>query len=236
MYGVVYKITFTGTDKVYIGQAKDPGIRFTKHLFSLRKGTASDKMLEAYKTYGEPAMEVLCSATSMSELNSLEKEAIEIYDSVNNGFNTQNYINSAWIGVAGELNGNSKYSNSDIIEIVRYVLANPKMQIRQIAKQLEIGVVFLEELVSGKKHKWLAEAYPKEHSELISLKGTRSKAFTAANMGIVYPTIYSPEGTAYNVTAVRAFAREHNLNNTSLCNVLNGKQKQHKGWSLTKPT
>lgn len=235
MYGVVYKLTFTGTDKVYIGQAKDPGIRFTKHLLSLRKGTASDKMLEAFRTYGEPTMDILCSADSLAELNSLEREAIEIYDSVNNGFNTQNYINSAWTGVSGELNGNAKYSNSDIIEIVRFVLANPKMQIRQVAKYLDIGVVFLEELVSGKKHKWLAEAYPKEYAELISLKGTRSKAVTAADRGIVYPTIYSPEGIPHNVTAVRAFAREHGLNNTSLCSVLNGKQKQHKGWSLTKP-
>jgi len=232
MYGAIYKLFFTGTNKVYIGQAKDPKIRLAKHLLSLRSGTASIKLLEAYKAYGEPDMEILCYAESMSELNSLEKEAIEIYDSVSNGFNTQGYVNSAWTGVVGERNGNSKYSNSDIIEIVKYILQNPKTPIRQVAKTLGVGVVFLEELVSGKRHKWLADTNPKEHSELMALKGTRSKAYTAKDMGIIYPTIYSPNGVPYNVTGVRSFAREHGLNNTCLCSVLNGKQKQHKGWSL----
>lgn len=52
----------------------------------------------------------------------------------------------------------------------------------------------------------------------------------------LYPKIKDPEGNIYTVDSVRGFAREHELNNTCLCAVLNGKQKQHKGWSLVQNT
>lgn len=45
-------------------------------------------------------------------------------------------------------------------------------------------------------------------------------------------TIKSPSGEIYNSSNVAEFSRNHNLNPSCLCNVINGKRKSHKGWTL----
>lgn len=232
--GIIYKIYFQGTNGVYIGQTIDFNRRKRVHLNMLRKGVGAKKLQDAFNTYGNPLFEVLLdNLTSQQELDQAENDAIEIYDSYNNGFNTQRFSRAGFSACYGELNGNSKFSNAEIVEFMRHMLDNPTTRLKTAADMFGMSFGTADEICRGIKHKWLAQAYPIEHSKLLALVGTRSKAVTAKDLGIVYPPIQAPDGTIYEVTAVRQFAREHGLNNTSLCKVLNGKQKSHKGWTLT---
>ena len=47
-----------------------------------------------------------------------------------------------------------------------------------------------------------------------------------------YPKILSPDGIEYEITHLSDFAKEHGLHQGNMSQVLNGKRKQHKGWSL----
>lgn len=194
-------------------------------------------MQEAYEKYGAPTYEIILDGlTSQKELDAAENEAIELYDSCRNGFNTHEKSRAGFTACYGELNGNSKFTNAEIVEFMHFMLNNKDIRVREAADLFGMSYVTADEICRGIKHKWLAEAYPEDHKNLLAIVGTRSKVVSAKERGIEYPTIYSPEGVPYQVTALRAFAREHNLNSTSLCSVLHGKQKSHKGWTLVGPT
>ena len=47
-----------------------------------------------------------------------------------------------------------------------------------------------------------------------------------------HATLLSPDGTKYDIFNVRKFCREHNLNPPSIFEVLSGKRKSHKGWTV----
>ncbi|AIT13686.1 hypothetical protein BJD52_gp11 [Salmonella phage BP12B] len=47
-----------------------------------------------------------------------------------------------------------------------------------------------------------------------------------------HATLISPEGIRFDVFNVRKFCREHNLNPPSIFEVLSGKRKSHKGWTI----
>ena len=231
--GYIYKLSFCGTNQVYIGQTINPHIRFTKHLNLLKKNRGSKKLQEAYEKYGIPTYEIILDGlTSQKELDAAEDEAIELYNSCHNGFNTHEKSRAGFAACYGELNGNSKFTNAEIVEFMRFMLDNRDIRLREAADLFSMSYVTADEICRGIKHKWLSEAYPEEHKDLLAIVGTRSKGRSAEELGIKYPTIYSPEGVSYQVTALREFARTHNLNNTCLCSVLHGKQKSHKGWSL----
>jgi predicted GIY-YIG superfamily endonuclease len=83
----IYKLNFNGTSKVYIGKGTDVLGRYSSHKRQLLQGTHTRKMMEAYHTYGMPSLEVVLECPK-EELNATEDEVIEIYNAVNNGFNT----------------------------------------------------------------------------------------------------------------------------------------------------
>lgn len=233
---VIYCINFSNTDKVYIGQTINFNRRRSVHLNTLKGGYGSKKLQEAFELYGEPSFKILLdNINTQEELNTLETEAIEIYDSCNNGFNTHDKSRAGFTACWGDLNGNSKFSNDEIIEFMFLAINNPKLRLKQLADCFEMSFTTADEICRGVKHKWLSSAFPDEHAQLLSLVGTRSKAVTAEDRGIVYPPIFSPEGIKYEVKALREFARKYNLSNASLSKVLHGTQKIHKGWSLTNP-
>ena len=54
----------------------------------------------------------------------------------------------------------------------------------------------------------------------------------AATRNIVRPGFVGPDGTVYrNVTNLRAFSREHGLNNSMMSEMARGGRRQHKGWT-----
>ncbi|HDZ9878354.1 TPA: HNH endonuclease [Escherichia coli] len=47
-----------------------------------------------------------------------------------------------------------------------------------------------------------------------------------------HATLLSPDGIKYDIFNVRKFCREHGLNPPSVFEVLSGKRKSHKGWTI----
>lgn len=225
----IYKLSFNGTNKVYIGQSTNIRLRYNMHKTSLKNNKSSKKLQEAYTLFGMPILEILIEC-DVEELNELEKEAIILYDSVNNGFNTFDDATHRSI-LHGELAGNSKYSNELIIEVFNYLVEN-KLTHREIIDITGISRGALADISSGVSHKWLKDLYPEEYDILIQLKGTIRKS----NKNIkntTYPLVLSPDNIIYSITpSLRGFCRQHNLNHGGLGEVLRGHKKEYKGWKI----
>ncbi len=223
----IYKLNFTGTDKVYIGKGKSIEGRLCDHLRNLRNKEHSKKMNSAYAEFGMPTLEVLCECLE-SELNEFENETIEIYDSVDNGFNTLYCAEDMPTGgPSGDLNGKSKYSNSKIIEVFNLLVS--RLSLKEVVTLTNVSYDVVSDVSSGVRHSWLAEEFPEKYATMLSYVGNRR---LASMRGVVYLKLLSPVGIVYTVENIRAFAREHELSASALCSVLNGKHIQHKGWKL----
>lgn len=225
----IYLLRFTGTDKVYVGQSLRIEERFTKHKNRLKNGLANHKLLEAYNQFGLPSLEIILECNENDDLDILENEAIQIFNSVENGFNINTKASGGGSGLQGELHGNSKYNPNTIKTVFKKLLLNIPFKIISESTGVEISTI--RDISKGKSHKWLAKIYPEEYELLNSLKYTRTYN-SAEHKGIIYPEIKDYAGNIYFVKNVSSFAKEHGLNKSHLCGVLNGKRKTHKGWHL----
>lgn len=227
----IYLLKFSGTDQVYIGQSVNIEYRYKKHIQALKRGTANYKLQKEYSYRGIPILEVLleCSA---DELNGNENEAIQIYDSVSNGFNIAEFAD---IHAEGEKNPASKYSEQKIEEVF-HLLLDLDNRYKDIEEKTGVSLSTVRHIANLESHTWLAIKYPEKYELLKSYKGLARQQATnsAASRGIEYPSIVSPSGIEYTVTNVTAFARVHNLDPSSLTKVLNRRPKynSHKGWKL----
>lgn len=227
----IYRLCFDGTNSVYIGQSTDIYLRYNIHKTNLRANKSSKKLQDAYAKYGMPTLDILVECSEQS-LNGLESEAIEIFDSVVNGFNTidgSTYRSE----LRGELAGNAKYSNELIEEVFMYLIEN-KLTHREITEITGVGRGAISDISAGFTHRWLQEKYPEMYLDLLALKGyaRKSSKNTAEAHNKVYPIITSPEGIDFKVNSLRGFCREHNLNHGSLGEVLRGHKAQYKGWKI----
>ncbi len=177
----IYILKFKGTDKVYIGMSDNIERRWSGHKYSLTKGKCSEKLLQAFTTYGEPTLEILCEC-SKSELDSLEKEAIQIYDSITNGFNSRDGgAVGAGISISGEGNGRSKYTNEQIEECFK-LLCTTDMTHKEISEQTKVSAQAISHISCGSGHKWLATKYPVEHHNLINRNRPAHKQFNITSI------------------------------------------------------
>ena len=223
----IYLLRFN-TDLVYIGQSKDIRRRYTTHCTMLSKGThVNTKMLIAYTQYGKPTLEILCECPE-SELNALEAEAIEIFDSINKGLNISN-AGGDFPVLKGEDNPSSKYSNEFIISLVKYLIQNKERPLKVLAQEFGIHYSTVKNISNGTSHVWLKEVIPHEYAELLSIKGKRI-VNTIGGKGISRIAV-SPEGIEYIVTNMSAFCKEHNLNSGAFGEVMRKLTNQHKGWT-----
>ncbi len=226
----IYKLNFKGTDKVYIGQSKNIESRFNSHISALRAGYSTKKLLEAYNSFGTPTIEILCECR-IEELNDFENETIEIYNAVDNGFNAS-YTAGNYPPNPGQLNSQSIYDNSKIIEVFLLLIQNIPCEI--ISNKTGVKISTIHSISSCHNHKWLATKYPEEYNILLNRKGrnTADEVLSAKARGIIYPEIVSPDGISYSITNLNKFARDHNLNVGNLRSVLIKERHTHKGWHL----
>lgn len=219
----IYKLNFTGTDKTYVGQSINIERRFKEHIVSLKKGFANCKLLNAFIHYGTPTIEILCECSAL-ELNKLEDEAIEIFNSVDNGFNL---LFNATTAVHGEKNPNSKYSNEEIICVFNLLL-DPKIPFKEISKITGVHYNTIAQIAALNTHNWLQEKFPQKYIALIKAKNMRQKG-----MHVLYPLIKDPSKVVYSITSsITTFAKEHNLGISGLSKLLKGKGITHRGWTL----
>lgn len=229
----IYKLIFKGTSKVYIGKGIDIEHRWANHKFKFINNTHTKKMTEAFVLYGMPYIEVLLEC-SPEDLNDNENEAIDIYNSVINGFNTLSTAEDTPDGSStpGELHGMSKHSNKEIIEAFNLLL-NPLNTLKYISNKLNISYRIIAHISNGDSHTWLKSIYPSEYEVLLSLKGNRfSLSNSAIGRNLDYPSIISPQGIEYKIEHLTNFAKEHSLDASTLSKVLRKRNKTHKGWKL----
>jgi predicted GIY-YIG superfamily endonuclease len=218
----IYILRFKNTSKVYIGQSTNLELRAVQHKSLFRAGNASQKMQEAFNTYGLPSMEVLVECEAQ-ELDALEYEAISLYDSVNNGFNTRKSAGGG-SNLWGELNGRSKYTNTQIIDAFFLLLQSPKLTYPKIFSMTGVPRPTLVDISNGTGHKWLGSMFPDEYTLLLSYRHKRNTRF--------YPKIMSPTGEIHTVEHLSNFCKKHGLDTGNLSKVLTGKKKQYLGWQV----
>jgi hypothetical protein len=188
-------------------------------------------MQKAFISFGLPTLEILCECTR-DMLNINEAEAFSIFDAINNGFNIAKEPD---IHLEGPLNGAAKYTREEVIEVFNLLL---DVNNRYIDISLDIGVSAstVRHIANLESHTWLSVEFPEKYANMISLGGiTRQSAGSSAkSKGIIYPPILSPEGLEYIVENAAEFAREHDLDSSSLVKVLKRRPKYntHKGWKL----
>jgi group I intron endonuclease len=225
----IYLLRFTGTEKVYVGQSLRIEERFTKHKNKLTNGTANYKLQEAYKEYGMPILEILLPCSVEDNLDILEDEAIIIFDAVNNGFNINSKAGGGGSGLQGTAHPRSKYSEQQILLVFKYLLEDIPFKI--ISEKTAVEVSTIRDISKGKSHTWIANKYPEDYACLKNMKYSRTYN-SAEYKNIVYPNILSPDNIVYKISNVSKFAKEHGLNKSHLCGVLNKVRKSHLGWKL----
>ncbi len=204
----IYKLDFPGTEKVYIGQAKDIIKRIKEHLYTFKNNTASKKLQQAYNTYGEPSYTILCECT-IEELNATENEAIDIFNSCDNGFNTFRLEGGSIRAQGGLTHSNSKYTKREILKIFS-LLYRTTIPYTKIATRTNLSKYLVHNIASGLHHLWLKAEYPDQFKLMLDNKLLRNKQNkkNLASMGNSTPTLYGPNGIIYeNITNIAELCR-----------------------------
>lgn len=225
----IYKLVFNGTDKVYIGQSVDIERRFSAHLLSFKKRTASTKLLKAYQEYGIPKI-VFVALCNKEYLNIYENILIKLYSSYINGFNGLEHAEDLPNRHTNN-NGSSLliFTKKQVLDAFSIFINNPILSMKEISDKANISIGMVAAMIEGRNYIWLADIDPINYSKYISNRGHGN---SAQSKGIVYPDILSPDNIVYTVTNRSAFAKEHNLDCGALGRVLRKVAKSHKGWKL----
>lgn len=228
----IYKLSFPGYSKCYIGQSVNIEQRFSNHIYRLKNNTHNYKVQEVYTNHGLPTLEIILEC-SPEELNDAEKDAINIYDSINNGLNISNEPN---IFQCGEHNGYSKNSNQKIREVF-HLLLDLSNSYKEIEKITGVSISTIRHISNCEAHLWLEQEFPKEYIIMKSYRGTlrQSASNSAKKLGITYPKVINPiSEEVCEIANANAFARAHNLDPSYFIKLLNGKALSCKGWKVLK--
>lgn len=167
----IYLLKFSGTHKVYVGKSTNIEKRYQTHLESRGNRTAAKKLLAAFDAYGRPSLEVLLECGE-SELQENENLAIEIFNCVSNGFNTQTESYSR-PSLAGENAPGATISNQTVKEIFFQLLADVALTQEDIANKFNVSKNIVKDISAGISHTWLKKDYPAEYAQLQELNKTR---------------------------------------------------------------
>lgn len=98
-----------------------------------------------------------------------------------------------------------------------------------IAKTENVHVSVVEKITYGTSCLFLKDMFPEEYNIMLDKNGNRR---VLAARKDPYPNIKDPSGNIYKIDNARAFCREHNLSQSSISQLLLGRTKQYKGWTL----
>jgi group I intron endonuclease len=199
----IYRLIFKNTDKCYVGQTTSLETRLKSHIAIIKSGKGAVKLSSAFKDFGTPELEVLLECLK-EDLDKYETEAIEIFNAVDNGFNTlRTGEEMPRPDNSGENNGSSKHTNEEVKKLFLDIYSMLDKRPIEISKVLNIPITLVSVIINGINHTW-----------------------------IEYPIILSPNNEEHTVTNIRQFAMLNNLERGCLNRLLNGKAKSHKGWKL----
>ncbi len=241
----IYKLSFEGTDKVYIGQSIDIERRYSEHKRLAKLGKMAKKLQEAYNLYGLPAMEILAEC-EVSELNDLETEGISIFNSYTAGFNGVERADDMPT-LQGTEAPNAKLTKEQILLAIDS-LGNSAISVTLASEISGVPTYTIQRILRGAAHLWVFKEYPNIFTNAINNAASREKLHhkakgeanklsgsilqSAKAKGITYPKVISSTGDIFNVDCVAEFVRVNNLNYGNFYRVLTGERKTHKGWKL----
>lgn len=226
MISGIYLLKFDNTTKVYVGQSVDIHRRFRDHLNSMNKGYASIKLLEAYKIYGTPKLEILLELPT-NELNDAETSAIEIYNSIADGFNTVAVTTSTY-SLDEDVCGAYKHPKTTYIEIAR-LLATTNLTNEEIASRCDSTRGIVAGISSQTSNLWLKTVCPEYYTKI-----TEKSKFTKGSigsMGKVY-TLIGPNNEIELVDNASKFCKKYKLDNGNVSKLFSKTIKYYKGWRL----
>lgn len=222
----IYCLQFEGTDKVYIGQSINIERRIIEHKYYLSKKLAPKKLQEAYDLYGKPSTEVLVEC-DVQDLNNLETEAISIYNSFYNGFNSIKSPNNM------QQYGLKVSPNIDnIILAFQHMLDKPEDTLVKISLLYNVSRTCLAGIKNLNRYAWLKDIFGDLYTRYINSPTILSNRHSIKALGISHPPIQSPSGEVFQVDNIKAFAETHGLDRSNIGKVLRGKKPQYKGWKL----
>jgi predicted GIY-YIG superfamily endonuclease len=226
----IYVLYFECDDEqYYIGKSIDIQTRYKNHCSELKNNRHINKtMQKAYLLHGLPTVMPLEEVLDLEYQNIREITWIKELDTYTNGMNGT--IGGDGTGCGAD-SPRSLYPRETYIEILQQ-LANTTKNTVIISQELFVSKMVVQSISrGGGNHAWLAIEFPELYAKMLLKKGTRLRSFW--NRPIKqYPIIKSPEGILFNISNIRKFARDNNLHQSHLGNVLRGIVKSHKGWTL----
>jgi hypothetical protein len=243
----IYILKFKGTDQVYVGQSIHIEDRYKEHLTKLKHSKGSRRLQSAYDIYGIPELQIVLECPQ-EDLDACESEAINIYDSFNNGLNSvaTSEETPKWRNLLkGEENPSAIYENKDILKVVK-LMCDPTNTLVAISEITGVNYATVRKISQGVQHTWIKEEFPDLWDRMTAAKPERmklieearwlnnQKLFNAKAQGIEYPKVISPDGTVYEIENLSDFCRKHNLQRTNFRNVLKGKRISCLGWKVFK--
>ncbi len=233
----IYRLLFSD-GSFYVGRSSNIEKRFNTHKCDLKQGKSNKKLIAKYIELGEPThweLLELCDSSQNSSINEIywikQLNAIELGLNVSLGGEDILY---------GEDNPSSKYSNEQIFKVLEALVSG--IQLKEIAKKLNISYSVVSDISAGNNHIWLSDKHPELYQQMLDQRSIR-KQNSLNNLANrvefkplleTWPNLVSPEGILFTIgTTLSAFAKEHKLNLGNLSSVVNGRRKSCQGWKLS---
>ena len=255
--GKIYCAHCIFTGKKYIGQTikNNFNLRIAEHFASANKNNRKGKFQKALKKYGRNGfIWGIIEECDLIELNNREIYWIAEYKTVENGYNLspgggqppeyfcKEYLVETPDGERQTIQNLSQYCRNNDLNIghLHETLCGKRVQhkgyrlIPRTENEIEKYEIQRKNVYENRKRGLVKEEngmFGKNHKNETKEKMLKRKRELFAK---TYHLV-SPEGKEIIVkTTLREFCREYELERKSLTNVIKGKAKQHKGWTVPK--
>lgn len=219
---VIYVITCLPNGKIYVGQTVNAQRRWRQHSQALNRGCHSNKHLQdTWRHYGPKAFtfEVLEFVEEQS-LTEREQYWIDtLHPFGERGFNV-NPIAESPPSNKGMIFGAEIRHNMSLAQKGRIVSAETREKMR---------VIFTGRVLGPRSSKNRANisagltGVPKTPEHIEKMAAAKRKAYI----------LTTPENCEIQIVGLRRFCRDHNLDESALIKVAQGKQSTHKGWKCS---
>ena len=222
----IYALYWWEQDLVYVGLSQCVHRRRAEHFRLMKLGLHSNyRVQESYDRYGYPDF-IILEKCSIENLPAEEVRWVNEFEAL--GSRGLCIVEPGIVGF-GPASNSAKYTKLQILVVFR-LLYTTSISYPEIEAITKVSASTVSDIARGKSHLWLAEAYKFQYKRI-------KPRISGANMlRTVTSYLVSPNGNILECVNIRAFAKEHNLHNTCLGDVIRGSRKSHKGWKLAELT
>lgn len=233
----IYFIKNIVNNKVYIGSSKDIHKRINSHKLNLFKNKHHSKKLQkSYNKYGKDSFIFdILEICDNQNLEIKEKEWIIYFDSYKNGYNSTDEVGSPWRGKKQPINVKKLQKCKTVKMIDPNGNVVESYSIRSFADFYKISRHSVIKVLNGKFYH--CRGYRKYDKKLIGSifnfkkhKKTLIEKNCHPKNKILKFKLINPEGKIFTGYNLLSFAKKHNLPNSSLSRVVNGKANHTFGW------